>query len=87
MNNEGFENLKEIDNLRERIADLENPPTKIIHKAVTVKAPATQDDIAAIMLVVRNQRSAILQEFEDKFDRIFDKAFNKAFDKAFNNDR
>jgi CRISPR/Cas system Type II protein with McrA/HNH and RuvC-like nuclease domain len=90
MNNEGFENLKEIENLRERIADLENPPTEIIHKAVTVKAPvkaapATQDDIAAIMLVIKNQRSVMLQEFEEKFDRIFEKAFNKAFDKALNN--
>tara|TARA_R110000765_G_scaffold202342_1_gene307631 strand:+ start:1063 stop:1395 length:333 start_codon:yes stop_codon:yes gene_type:complete len=69
---------------------MENEPTEIIHKAVTVKAPvkaapATQDDIAAIMLVIKNQRSVMLQEFEEKFDRIFEKAFNKAFTKALNN--
>ena len=66
--------------------------TEVIHKAVTIKAPvkiapATQDDIAAIMLVIKNQRSVMLQEFEEKFDRIFEKAFKKAFDKAFNNDQ
>ena len=84
MNNEGFENLKEIENLRERIADLENPSTEIIHKAVTIKAPVkkhvTHEDLDTL-------RVDIMKDFEDMYDRVFEKAFNKAFTKAYSNDK
>ena len=59
---------------------MENEPTEIIHKAVTIKAPVkkhvTHEDLDTL-------RVDIMKDFEDMYDRVFEKAFNKAFNKSF----